>query len=389
MTCPTGPYWEENSFKVIKELLEKYEIDGIFFNAYNYFICHCTRCRHLFKKVTGYDLPELEDWSEPEWRAFVNFRYVTHADYTKRLSNFIEDISPGTILTVDTNITSDGYKGIRDSGWETSLIAEGTGCITSEAFNFFDRPFPRWTYWAGEEVKIGNHFNQTMIILNYSYSIFSRRSAQPPLQIGYDLMQIAANGGSPSIALSGTFKQDDRKSLPMIKEILRFLEENEKEYQHSKPIEELAIVYSQQTADYYGADEASNWQKHYRGVYECLVESHLQFTVLHEKALNTVDLDTFKCIILPNTAIISKDAAEKIDNYVSKGGHIIATYETGFYDEGGFQLSENSLKCLNRKLKAREATEGSYLKIHNKKLFPYFNEIDLVMLLGSFILTEL
>lgn len=69
-------------------------------------------------------------------------------------------------------------------------------------------------------MKIGNHIKQTSIILSYSKSIFSRRSAQPAVQFGYDLMQIAANGGAPFVALSGTFDQNDKQALPMTKKYI-------------------------------------------------------------------------------------------------------------------------------------------------------------------------
>lgn len=388
-TCPTGPYWQEYNFEVIGELLSKYPIDGIFFNAFNYLSCHCSRCQQLFKETTGFELPAKEDWESPAWRAYVQYRYDQHADYNRRLAEFIAEKSPGTVLTIDTNITTDTYRGIRDSGWYTPQFAESNACITSEAFNFLDRPYPKWIHWAGEEVKMGNHIKHTSIILSYSKSIFSRRAAQPAAQIGYDMMQIAANGGSPSIAFSGAFDQNDKQGMPMIKKVMNYLKDNEQEYADMEPLADVAIIYSQRTADYYGKDYAAGWQHHYRGMYEMLVESHIPFTVMHEGSMTLEKLKVFKCVVLPNIAALSDEEAEMIDQYVAEGGHIISTFETGLYDGEGRPRQLNALKSINRKVVEKKHNAFTYLAVSDQQLISSYPDTDIVMFEGDFVLTEL
>lgn len=408
MTCPTGPYWEDYAFQVIEELLGRYPMDGLFFNAFNYLRCCCDRCRQLFAERTGHELPLQEDWSDPAWRAFVAYRYERFADYNRRLAEFIGRISPGTVLTIDTNITSDSYRGIRESGWHTSQFAQSNACITSEAFNFFDRPFPKWPYWAGEEVKLGSHIKQTCIILSYSKTIYSRRSAQPAAQIGYDLMQIAANGGSPAVAVSGTFSQDDRQGMPMVRQMMSYLAEHEQEYNTMTPVADVAILYSQRTADVYGRkDPADRWQAHYRGMYEMMAESHIPFTVLHEGSLTPDTLRKYRCLLLPNAASLSDEEAAVIDSYVEQGGHLIATMESGLYDADGRKRPKLALECIGRQEIATagaggagtqasgaesagaEAAEFTYLTVKDKVLLgKYSADTDLLMLEGRLLLTE-
>ncbi|WP_010269059.1 alpha-amylase family protein [Paenibacillus senegalensis] len=389
MTCPTGPYWEAYAFQVIGELLERYPLDGLFFNAFNYLRCYCDRCKQQFKDSTGYELPLSEDWSDPAWRSYVAYRYERFADYNRRLAQFIDETSPGTVLTIDTNITSDSYRGIRDSGWHTHQFAQSNACITSEAFNFFDRPFPKWIYWAGEEVRLGSHIKHTCIILSYSKSIFSRRAAQPEQQLGYDLLQIAANGGSPAVAVSGTFQQNDRQSLPIVKEIMQLLARHEKEYNAMTPLAEVAILYSQRTADGYGREEpAARWQAHYRGMYEMMAESHIPFTVLHEGSLTAEKLKHYRCLLLPNIAILSDEEAKIIDRYVEQGGHIIATMETGRYDVSGGKRQELALRCIGRRIV--ESDEAfTYLTVNDQQLLgDKAAAADLLMFEGQLMRTE-
>ena len=386
-TCPTGPFWHDYNYRVVEELLRRYAIDGLFYNAYNYLRCYCERCRLQFRNEKGYELPHQEDWNDPAWRAYVQYRYEQHAEYTRKLAAFIDECSPGAVLTVDTNITTDRYKGIRESGWSVPDLARVTGCITSEAFNFTDRPHPKWLYWAGEEVKIGRHFQQTCIILNYSKSIWSRRSAQPAAQIAYDLMQVAAAGGSPAVAFSGTFQQHDRTSMDAVRETMRFLARHEREYKGMQPVAEAGLVYSQRTADFYGQEEpAERWQSHYRGMYEMLAECHIPFTVLHEGALTEEHLRPLKWLLLPNIALLNDEEAEVIDRFVREGGSLILTYETGLYEEDGRRISNgaNRLDCVQRIVRTDKPTTGTYLYIKDRARYSRLGPTDLFMLEDGF-----
>lgn len=387
-TCPTSPYWEEYNFQVVGELLDKYPIDGFFYNSFHFGKCYCDRCRRIFKQSTGFELPLAEDWNDPAWRTFVEYRYARQADYARRLAEFIEKRSPGTILTIDSHITAESNDLIRECGWHTTRFAENMGCIISEAFNLTGRPFPKWLYWPGEEVKIGSHIKQTCIMLSHFRTYYCRRASQQSEQIGYDLMQIAANGGSQAITFSGTMEQDDRQALPMIKKILNYLGDREEEYASMKPLADVAIIYSQRTAVFYGKNEVNaNWQSHYRGMYEILAESHIPFTVLHEGSITLEKLRLYPCVILPNIAALSDGEAETIDQYVAEGGYLISTFETGLFDEEGMRRPEQALKCIGREVKEKLANAFTYLTISDKSLLEKYPETDLLMFVGDFLAT--
>ena len=96
--------------------------------------------------------------------------------------------------------------------------------LAAEAFNPLTRPFPKWIYLGGEEARISQSLGKSIFIpLTYLEVFASRRSGQPAPQMCYDVMQIAAHGGHPQPALSGTFHQDDRKALPAIKTAFNFI----------------------------------------------------------------------------------------------------------------------------------------------------------------------
>ncbi|MCM2677950.1 beta-galactosidase trimerization domain-containing protein [Alkalicoccobacillus plakortidis] len=201
-------------------------------------------------------------------------------------------------------------------------------------------------------------------------------------------MQIAANGGAPFVALSGTFEQDDKQALPITKRIYNYLKTFEQEYNDMKPMADVAIIYSQRTADYYGKDNpAERWQAHYRGMYEIMAESHIPFTVLHEGCLSIEKLQPYSCLILPNVAALSDEEASLLDRYVNSGGHIITTYETGLYESEGQRRSEQALKCVGREVGESVQNTYTYLAVRDQTLIEDYPDTSVMMFTGDFLET--
>ncbi|MGM0400389.1 MAG: beta-galactosidase trimerization domain-containing protein [Chloroflexota bacterium] len=392
LTCFNSPYWQEHNFELVDEIMSRYAVDGFFYNAFHYDHCTCEKCQEAFREATGLELPQQEDWDDPAWRTFVQFRYRRMEEYTKRLRSFIRERDPRAILTVDFRLTSDNPSHLREAGWRGPRMAEAVDVITLEAFNPLQRPLPKYYLWAGEQVRVGRTFapNQPIsIILTYSEIFGSRRTAQPPVQIAYDLMQIAAHGGQPCVALSGTFEQDDRKALPAIKKVYHHLRDHADSYRDPRSPARVALLYSQTTMDYYGQDDVmGRCLAEYRGFYEALVESHVQFDVLHDGRFDASLLSRYDLLILPNVAALTDAQATVIDNYIKEGGHLIASHETSLYAGEGLPREGFGLRSIPRRLVDRRECPGSYLRIMDKDLLRGFEETDLIALDGILLETE-
>ena len=58
MTCALGPYNFEFMSQVHKEIMERYQPDGIFSNRWaGHGICYCEHCIKNFREYSGIDLP--------------------------------------------------------------------------------------------------------------------------------------------------------------------------------------------------------------------------------------------------------------------------------------------------------------------------------------------
>ncbi len=144
-----------------------------------------------------------------------------------------------------------------------------------------------------------------------------------------------ANGLRPWFTkFSGTLR--DRRWLPVVEEVYDWHFRNERYLRNEEPLARVAMVYSQQTAHYYGGTRArQKVEDHTAGYYQALIEARIPFEMVHDRLLDAAHIDRFKVLILPNIAALSEAQCAQLRDYVGRGGSLVATYETSLYDEWG------------------------------------------------------
>jgi hypothetical protein len=110
------------------------------------------------------------------------------------------------------------------------------------------------------------------------------------------------------------------------------------------PVASVGLVYSQQTATFYGGDKARAMvEDPALGVYHALVEGRIPFEMVHDRLLDTEHLAAFRTLILPNIAALSTEQCRKLHDFVNGGGSLVCTYETSLYDEWGVKRNDFGL----------------------------------------------
>jgi hypothetical protein len=142
---------------------------------------------------------------------------------------------------------------------------------------------------------------------------------------------------------------------------------NEKYLRNEAPLARGAMVYSQQTARYYGGERArQRVEDHTLGYYQALIEARIPFEMVHDRKLDAAGVDGFRVLVLPNIAALSTAQCDQLREYVRRGGSIVATYETSLYDEWGarrqdFGLSDVFGASFGGSVDAR--MQNSYLRL--------------------------
>jgi len=391
LTCFQGPYWQERIFALVNEIISRYPVDGFFCDHLWHGHCTCRRCRDACREKTGLELPWHEDSGDPSWRAYIPFRYQEVADYAGRLHSFVHRLNPRAIFAASFSPNGRAEGGPPYAEGLGGAMGKMVDVITCEAPDGPDGGLPRFPLWAGQQACLGLAMGENQavtIVLPYSGTTACPRAAQPPARLVYDLMQVVAHGAQPCVQMSGTLDQDDRKALPAIKSVYRYLRDHSTSYEGLASAARVALVYSQSTVDFYGRGDAlASCLAEYRGFYEALVASHVQFDLLHDAKLDAARLSDYDLVILPGVAALSNTQAAMFDAYVEAGGHIVASFETGLYDHDGQPRDVLALRCLGRFLVKCQECTGGYLRILDKGLLPGFEQSDLLGLRGTLVVT--
>ena len=112
-------------------------------------------------------------------------------------------------------------------------------------------------------------------------------------------------------------KPIDRRWLPVVEDLYKWHHKNERYLRNEEPLARVGMVYSQQTATFYGGENAhAKVEDHSLGYYQALVEARIPFEMVHDRLLDAAHLDAFRVLILPNIAALSIEQCRQLQEYV-------------------------------------------------------------------------
>jgi hypothetical protein len=162
-------------------------------------------------------------------------------------------------------------------------------------------------------------------------------------------------------------KPMDMRWFPVFEEVFKWHHANEDYFRNEASLARVGMVYSQQSAWFYGGTEAAaKMQEPEFGFYHALVEARVPFEMVHDRLLDRDHVEQFHTLIFPNIAALSDEQCKQISDFVERGGSIIATYETSLYDEWGVPRKDFGLASLfgaSYAGKKEGPMQNSYLKL--------------------------
>jgi hypothetical protein len=326
VTCALGPYNFEFMTAVHKEIMTRYHCDGIFMNRWEGSgDCYCVHCRENFKAATGLDLPRTTDARDPVRRAFLEWRRQRLVDVLDVWNGEIRAINPESSV-VPNNGSGAGspLNTIETSRRAPMLAADRQARHGLEAPWLVGKSGKEYRATMGDKAVIG------LFGIGLEEAYRWKDSVTGNAEIRIWALDAVANGMRPWFTkFSATLH--DQRWLGEIEDIYVWTEKNQRYLAERRPMARVAMVYSQQTAWYYGG----RVEDHALGWYQALVESRIPFEMVHDRLLDEEHLAGFKTLILPNVAALSDAQCEQLRAFVAKGGSVIGTHETSLYDEVG------------------------------------------------------
>ena len=342
ITCALGPYNFDFMTSVTKEIVALYKVDGIFSNRWaGSGMCYCEHCRENFHAATGMDLPRTLDPHDPARRAHIGWREQRLFELWRLWDGEIRKLNPAACYIPNSGggATSDlDMKTIGELAPILIADRQARSCVT-----------PPWA-----NGKYGKEYRSTMgpkpIAGLFSVGVEEpyrwKDSVQSAPEIRLWVLDGIANGLRPWFTkFAGSL--NDRRWLPVVEDLYEWHYRNERYLRNVRPLARVAMVYSQQTARFYGAQQArQKVEDHTLGYYQALIEARIPFEMVHDRLLDVEHLDPFKVLIFPNIAALSTGQCDQIREYVQLGGSIVATYETSLYDEWGERRADFGLADL-------------------------------------------
>lgn len=353
-TCLNGGYQQDALFQILGEAIDRYPLDGIFFNMIGYVqsdysgnyhgICQCQNCRERFREMYSLDLPKRRDNNDPVYQKYEEFRRRTIDDQFLRVQEFVKAKNPN--LAICTYTTA----GVDITRMESNTPhGEGTYADSDKARNFL---------LANPDHMLANtavHFID-----------FPQRHSGVSTQLTRRrLLQHLVNGTWVDFYCIGPLHTlEDRLVLDVLQDVYHFHAENEKWLLDTTEIADAGLV----------IDGMRN-SAEYRGLFKILSESQISFDLV---SLRTSDLAKYPLLIVPMPDRPDRQLYSQLDDYVSKGGRLLITGPV-----------PDSLKSTGiiRTIEKIEREKGTYIRIEtsDKQRLEkaILDKLDLVFLDGD------
>jgi Hypothetical glycosyl hydrolase 6/Beta-galactosidase trimerisation domain len=342
ITCALGPYNFEFMTSVHQEIMRKYMVDGIFTNRWSGSgMCYCEHCVKSFREFSGLDLPRTDDPQNPARRQYIVWNQARLFDLWRLWNQKIKEINPNASYIANVG-----------GGALSPLDMKTIGKLAPTLFADRQGRSGLMTPWANG--KNGKEYRATMgqkaIGGIFSVGIEDRNRWKDSVQSGDEIRLWVADGIAQGLRPWFTkfnAKPIDRRWLPVVEEIYKWHYENESYLRNERSFARVGVVYSQQTATFYGGKKAQALvEDPALGFYQALIEARIPFEMVHDRLLDTGHIDQFRTLIFPNIAALSTSQCQEIREFAERGGSVIATYETSLYDEWGVRREDFGLWSL-------------------------------------------
>ena len=374
VTCALGPYNFEFMTEITREITRMYKVDGIFSNRWEGSgMCYCGHCQQNFKRYSGLDLPRTANPLDPAKRQHIVWKEARLFELWRLWDAEIKKINPDASFIANAG-----------GGALSPLDMKTIGDLAPTLFA--DRQARRGVMPPWSNGKNGKEYGAALAGKAIA-GIFSMGVEEPyrwkdSVQSGDEIRMWAVDGIAHNLRPWFTKfngKVIDKRWMKVVEDLYVWHFKNERYLRNERSLARVAMVYSQQTASFYGGDRArAKVEDHALGYYHALVEARVPFDMVHDKLLDAAHLKQYRTLILPNIAALSTAQCGQLTEFVHGGGNLVATHETSLYDEWGVRRSDFGLGPLfgaSFAGKVETDVHNSYLNVDNDPQIGQFHPI--------------
>ena len=318
-TCINGGYRNDDvAVPVIKESLENYDIDGIFFNAPHYERCYCAACQKKYKETYGKDLiiPEKDSGKAPESETFAvrgaadgmeaDWPSICVKENIDKIYRTIKSVKPDAPMILYYNTFE---KNIYDRIATADMLCTESQNVLSRGQTNIP---PLWHPTMA--AKMGRTPIDTAPapfgIIHSCPGMDWRHTGLPPAEYLYWMSQVHANGSQIWHSITGFNDTiSDKRILRTVSEVNHMIQKAENDMDGAKELSPILLLWSQ-------SDAAQGWA-------EALVNTQQQFDILTEPLFTEDKVSKYPLIIIPEQETLSENTIKVLKSHLENGGNVL------------------------------------------------------------------
>lgn len=345
--CPNNPDFQRVYFgyleKIYRTGVDGIMTDDIQFMPYIY-SCGCQWCRKLFTEQTGYQLPAAGqsdrnfflNFDNPAFRAFIRFREGSFINHHRRVNEHFQKLGY-TLARPNYCSSSTEVCGAVGTGYDLEGAMPCFNTAFTEVCSTED-PLSCWA-WLSPEFK-----HKSALASRYGVPAMAIFYCANPSQ-GYFAWALSKVLGQ-NHWLTGSSTYVSREAE---------LSERGNAFQEKYPglffkpssCSRIAVLFSRNTMTNYQAASDESYTYEYKGWCQQLFLNNILFDVILDADLDeNAVLQKYDLLILPNAACLGARQVKNIKKFVKEGGRLIATFETGHFDQLGNRRKTPALQGL-------------------------------------------
>jgi len=367
--CVNSP-WRDWAFEMIREVMRT-GVDGCFLDGPAIFpgCCYCEHCRRLFAEQHGASrLPTYNDWSNPLWKRFLEFRADSWARFMRDAQAAAREVNPDAVIFLNGGGFGKGNADMARDAYRMERWQSFTGA--EQFFHCTDLYVsPYRTLNLSRFLSAGER--PGVVFTHHALSTW-HYNPLPPAEMETALAQSVAGGSNTWFAIfMPALSSHAEEAFRGVEEIGSFLEQVEPETTADRSAAECAVLLSNRTLYYYisrhpeicrdvGSGREENFvvdggsgsrrpgdihdrrraslgilEHEYPGCLDAFNFGHIPVRVLWDEHLCDSKCAGVRVMVLPNSACLSDAQVSAVMKFVTQGGGLVATFESGMYDEWG------------------------------------------------------
>lgn len=378
LMCVNGGYMQEHIFKIMEEALDRYPLDGMFFNygggQRNAFgPCQCDNCQLLYQAAYGTPVPIKPDLQ------YIDFMNDCAGKLAARIKHFAKSKKANFNFMVGREADS------------TNSETHGAPVAESHAF---------WLYDASQTVNRARaafpdrmQFNNDAAFLDGRWRYAHRGAAEGEIRA----YQNMANGAGPYLFVNGNHEQFDRNGENGARPAFKFHKDNAHLYVRQENaarvllIDEPGATLAQMLFRFGGGkgtdgpvpgnggfgyrdstelgSGGENTSTAMSGFFRLLTEQHIPFVLSRD--LSWIETDPHRYDLV----VSSNGAPAALDSFLRQGGRVLAA---------GARKPDLELPAVI-KLWERQETLASYWQVNDRALLPSLKDIDLMVFYSAYL----